>query len=157
LDEKRTKYNLPYFVRLAKELKQRGTHLLAIKDMAGLCKPYAAARLVKALWEGVGLPSHVHTHDCSGGQTARYLTAAEARVPGADCAMATLAGMTSQPSLNALVEAMRFHPRDTGLADAPLQEVADYWEAVRKLYAPFETGQIAPQADVYENEMPGGQ
>src|SRR5262249_4786194 len=94
---------------------------------------------------------------CAGGQIASYLMAAEAGVSVVDCAMAPLAGMTSQPSLNALVEAMRFHPRDTGLADAPLQEVADYWEAVRKLYAPFETGQIAPQADVYENEMPGGQ
>ncbi len=157
LDPKRTKYNLAYYVNLAKELEKRGANLLAIKDMAGLCKPFAAKTLVRALRQEVGLPIHFHTHDCAGGQIASLVMAAEEGVSIVDTAMAPLAGMTSQPSLNALVEALRFHPRDTGLSDAPLQEVADYWEAVRKLYAPFETGQIAPQADVYENEMPGGQ
>jgi pyruvate carboxylase len=157
LDPKRTKYSLAYYVGLAKELEKHGANLLAIKDMAGLCKPYAARALVRALRQEVGIPIHFHTHDCAGGQIASYLLAAEEGVSIVDAAMAPLAGMTSQPSLNALVEALRFHPRDTGLADAALQEVADYWEAVRKLYAPFETGQLAPQADVYENEMPGGQ
>ncbi len=157
LDPWRPKYNLAYYVGLAKELEKRGANLLAIKDMAGLCKPYAARQLVRALRQEVGLPIHFHTHDCAGGQIASLLLAAEVGVDIVDVAMGPLAGMTSQPSLNALVEALRFQRRDTGLADAPLQEVADYWEAVRKLYAPFETGQIAPQADVYENEMPGGQ
>jgi pyruvate carboxylase len=157
LDPKRTKYNLAYYVNLAKELEKRGANLLAIKDMAGLLKPFAARTLVKALRQEVGLPIHFHTHDCAGGQIASLLMAAEEGVSIVDAAMAPLAGMTSQPSLNALVESLRFQRRNTGLGDAPLQEVADYWEAVRKLYAPFETGQIAPQAGVYENEMPGGQ
>ena len=157
LDPKRTKYGLAYYVNLAKELEKRGANLLAIKDMAGLLKPFAARTLVRTLRQEVGLPIHFHTHDCAGGQIASYLLAAEEGVSIVDTAMAPLAGMTSQPSLNALVEALRFQPRDTGLADAPLQEVADYWEAVREIYAPFETGQLAPQADVYENEMPGGQ
>jgi pyruvate carboxylase len=157
LDPKRTKYDLAYYVGLAKELEKRGANLLAIKDMAGLCKPYAARALVRALRQEVGIPIHFHTHDCAGGQIASYIKAAEEGVSIVDCAMAPLAGMTSQPSLHALVEALRFQARDTGLDDAPLQEVADYWQAVRKLYAPFETGQVAPQADVYDNEMPGGQ
>ena len=115
------------------------------------------AVLVKTLRQEVGLPIHFHTHDCAGGQIASLLLAAEEGVSIVDTAMAPLAGLTSQPSMSALVEALRFHPRDTGLADAPLQDAADYWEGVRKLYAPFETGQIAPQDDVYANEMPGGQ
>jgi pyruvate carboxylase len=157
LDPKRTKYNLAYFVRLAKELEKRGANLLAIKDMAGLCKPFAARLLVKTLRQEIGIPIHFHTHDCAGGQIASLLLAAEEGVSIVDTAMAPMAGMTSQPSLHSLVEAMRFQPRDTGLGDAPLQDVADYWGAVRALYAPFETGQVAPQSDVYANEMPGGQ
>ncbi len=157
LDPSRPKYDLKYYVGLARELAKAGTHLLAIKDMAGLCKPYAARQLVRALQEETGLPIHFHTHDCAGGQIASLLMAAEEGVSIVDCAMAPLAGMTSQPSLHALVEAMRFHRRATGLERGPLQETADYWEAVRRLYAPFETGQIAPMADVYEHEMPGGQ
>ncbi len=157
LDPKRSKYSLGYYVGLAKELEKRGAHLLAIKDMAGLCKPFAARQLVKALRQEVGLPIHFHTHDCAGGQIASLLMAAEEGVSIVDTAMAPFAGMTSQPSLNALVEAMRFHPRDTQINTASLQDTADYWAAVRAIYAPFETGQIAPQSDVYQNEMPGGQ
>jgi pyruvate carboxylase len=157
LDTKRSKYDLKYYVGLAKELEKRGAHLLAIKDMAGLCKPFAARLLVRTLRQEVGLPVHFHTHDCVGGQVASYLLAAEEGVAVVDCAMAPLAGMTSQPSLYAVAEALRFQPRDPGLDFDAMQEAADYWEGVRRLYKPFETGQLAPQADVYENEMPGGQ
>jgi pyruvate carboxylase len=157
LDPKRDKYTLNYFVNLAKELEKLGTHFLAIKDMAGLLKPYAAKRLVKALREAVGVPIHFHTHDSAGGQIASYAMAAEEGVNIVDCAFAPMAGVTSQPSLNALVESTRFTPRDTGLSFDRLQETATYWEGVRKLYAPFETGQLASSAEVYLHEMPGGQ
>ncbi len=157
LDPKRTKYTLSYFVMLAKELEKLGAHILAIKDMAGLLKPYAAKTLVKALRQEVGLPIHLHTHDSAGGQLATYLAAAEEGVNVVDCAFAPLAGMTSQPSLNALAEAMRFTPRDTGLDYADLQATADYWEGVRKQYRAFETGMAFASADVYRHEMPGGQ
>ncbi|QJW99509.1 pyruvate carboxylase [Frigoriglobus tundricola] len=157
LDPKRDKYTLTYFVNLAKELEKLGTHFLAIKDMAGLLKPYAAKRLVKALREAVGVPIHFHTHDSAGGQIASYMMAAEEGVSVVDCAFAPMAGVTSQPSLNALVETARFTPRDTGLNFDALQETANYWDGVRKLYAPFETGQLASSAEVYLHEMPGGQ
>jgi pyruvate carboxylase len=157
LDPQRTKYGLGYYVDLAKQLERSGANLLAIKDMAGLCKPYAAQQLVRALKQEVGIPIHFHTHDSSGGQVASLLLAAAEGVDVVDAAMAPLSGMTSQPSLNALVEALRFTERDTGLAFERLQETADYWEAVRRYYAPFESGQFAPSADVYRHEMPGGQ
>ncbi|MBN9122826.1 MAG: pyruvate carboxylase, partial [Planctomycetes bacterium] len=157
LDPKRDKYTLNYFVNLAKELEKLGTHFLAIKDMAGLLKPFAAKRLVKTLREAVGVPIHFHTHDSAGGQIASYLMAAEEGVNVVDCAFASMSGVTSQPSLNALVEAARFTPRDTGINFDALQETANYWEGVRKQYAPFETGQIASSAEVYLHEMPGGQ
>lgn len=157
LDPKRTKYDLKYYVNLAKELEKLGTHILAIKDMAGLLKPLAAQKLVKALREEVGVPIHFHTHDSAGGQIASYLRAAEQGVDVVDCACSSMAGMTSQPSLNALVEAMRFTDRDTGMSFAELQTTSEYWEQVRKLYAPFETGQRAASAEVYLHEMPGGQ
>jgi pyruvate carboxylase len=157
LDPRRTKYSLGYYVGLAKDLEKAGANLLGIKDMAGLCKPFAAKALVRALRQEVGIPVHFHTHDCAGGQVAALLLAAEEGASVVDCAMAPLAGMTSQPSMHAVVEAMHFTPRETGMDLDALQEVADYWEAVRRMYHPFETGQIAPQADVYANEMPGGQ
>jgi pyruvate carboxylase len=157
LDPLRSKYNLRYFVDLAKELEKLGAHLLAIKDMAGLCKPYAARLLVKTLRQEIGLPIHFHTHDCAGGQIASLLLAADEEVDVVDCAMAPLSGLTSQPCLNTLVEMMRSHRRETGLNIAALRDTADYWHGVRRLYRPFETGQLAPAADVYENEMPGGQ
>ncbi|MDY3551183.1 pyruvate carboxylase [Gemmata sp. JC717] len=157
LDPKRDKYTLTYFVNLAKELEKLGAHFLAIKDMAGLLKPYAAKKLVKALREEVGLPIHFHTHDSAGGQLASYLMAAEEGVNVVDCAFAPMAGVTSQPSLNALVEATRFTDRATQLDFDALQETATYWDGVRRLYAPFETGQLAGSAEVYLHEMPGGQ
>ncbi|MEO2088578.1 MAG: pyruvate carboxylase subunit B, partial [Gemmataceae bacterium] len=157
LDPKRDKYTLKYFVDLAKELVKRGTHLLAIKDMAGLLKPLAAKKLVKALRAEIDVPIHFHTHDTAGGQLASYLMAAEEGVDIVDCAFSPLAGITAQPSLNALVEALRFTDRDTGLDFDALQETAAYWETVRTYYAPFETGQLSSSAEVYLHEMPGGQ
>ena len=157
LDPRRPKYDLKYYVELAKELEKLGANLLAIKDMAGLCKPYAARLLVKTLRQEVGLPIHFHTHDCAGGQIAALLLAADEGVDVVDAAMAPLSGLTSQPNLNALVEMLRAHPRATGLDGEALQTTADYWQEVRRLYRSFETGQLAPTADVYRNEMPGGQ
>jgi pyruvate carboxylase len=157
LDPDRPRYDLRYYLTLAKELEKRGANLLAIKDMAGLCKPFAARRLVRALRQEVGLPVHFHTHDTAGGQIASYLLACEEGVSIVDCAMAPMSGMTSQPNLYAVVEALRFQERDTGLDIEAIREAGRYWEAVRALYAPFETGQLAPGGDVYETEMPGGQ
>jgi pyruvate carboxylase len=125
--------------------------------MAGLLKPFAARLLVETLRQEVGIPIHLHTHDSAGGQIATLLQAAEEGVDVVDAAMAPLSGVTSQASLNTLVECLRFTERDTGLDFTRLQETADYWEAVRRLYAPFETGQLAPSAEVYRHEMPGGQ
>jgi pyruvate carboxylase len=157
LDPNRPKYDLKYYVTLAKQLERLGANLLAIKDMAGLCKPYAARALVRALKQEVGVPVHFHTHDCAGGQIATYIKSAEEGVSIVDCAMASMSGMTSQPSMYALVEAMRLQARDTGLDPAAMEQADEYWKAVRGLYSPFETGQLAPGGDVYENEMPGGQ
>ncbi len=157
LNPKRNKYDLKYYVSLAKELEKLGTHILAIKDMAGLLKPYAAKQLVKALRQEIGIPIHFHTHDSAGGQLASYLMAAEEGVDIVDCAFAPMAGLTSQPSLNALEEALRFTERDPGMDFAQLQTTADYWDDVRKKYTPFETAQKAASSEVYLHEMPGGQ
>jgi len=157
LDDRRDKFTLKYFVDLAKELVKRGSHFLAIKDMAGLLKPLAARKLVKALRAEIYVPIHLHTHDTAGGQLATYMLAAEEGVDIVDAAFAPLSGITAQPNLNALVETMRFGDRDTGLAFDPLQETAGYWEEVRKYYSPFETGQLSSSAEVYLHEMPGGQ
>jgi len=157
LDPNRTKYSLAYYVELAKELEKRGANLIAIKDMAGLCKPMAAERLIKALRDEVGVPIHFHTHDIGGAQAASVLRGADVGLDIADGAIASMAGLTSQPSLNALVESLRFTPRDTGLDPAALIEMSRYWGAVRELYAPFESGPRSPAADLYELEMPGGQ
>ena len=157
LDDRRDKFTLKYFVDLAKDLVKHGTHMLAIKDMAGLLKPYAAKKLVRALRQEIDIPIHFHTHDTAGGQLASYLLAAEEDVDIVDCAFAPLAGITAQPSLNALVETMRFGERDTGLDFDTLQDTARYWEEVRGFYSPFETGQLSSSAEVYQHEMPGGQ
>jgi pyruvate carboxylase len=157
LDPKRPKYNLAYYVDLAKQLEKMGANLLAIKDMAGLCKPPAARLLIKTLRQEIGIPIHFHTHDSTGGQMASVLMAAEEGVDIVDAAMAPLSGMTSQPSLNALVEALRFTPRDTKMDFEALQSTADYWEEVRCFYRPFESGLLAASAEVYRHEMPGGQ
>jgi pyruvate carboxylase len=157
LDPKRTKYDLKYYVNMAKELEKRGANLIAIKDMAGLCKPLAAERLIKALRDEVGVPIHFHTHDIGGAQAASVLRGADVGLDIADGAVASMAGLTSQPSLNALVESLRFTPRDTGVDPAALIEMSRYWEEVRALYSPFESGPRSPASDLYELEMPGGQ
>jgi pyruvate carboxylase len=157
LDKSRAKYDLKYYVRLARELEKLGANLLGIKDMAGICKPYAAQLLVRTLKQEVGIPIHFHTHDSAGGQMAAILLAADQGVDIADAAMGPLSGMTSQVNLNTLVECLRHTPRQTGLGFEPLQEAAAYWEQVRKYYAPFESGQLASSADTYMHEMPGGQ
>ena len=157
LDPARTKYSLQYYVRLAKQLVDMGTHILAIKDMAGLCKPYAAYALVKALREEVGVPIHFHTHDTSGINSGSILRASDAGVDIVDGALASMSGMTSQPCLNGIVAALRNTERDTGLAQDGLDDLSRYWAAVRELYYPFEEGLKAPGPDVYQHEMPGGQ
>ncbi|HWB10710.1 MAG TPA: pyruvate carboxylase [Pirellulales bacterium] len=157
LDRHRTKYDLKYYVEMAKELEKMGAHILAIKDMAGLCKPYAAELLVRTLKQEVGIPIHFHTHDTSGVQAGSILKAAEVDLDIADAAFAPLSGLTSQPNLNSVVEALRYTSRDTRLDRDSLQATANYWEGVREFYAPFETGMMASTAEVYYNEMPGGQ
>ncbi len=156
-DPSRAKYDLDYYVRMAVELEAAGAHILGIKDMAGLCKPEAARLLVSALRAEVGIPVHFHTHDTAGSGVASVLAAAEAGVDAADAAMDPMSGLTSQPSLGAIAEALRGASRDTGLAREPLAAVADYWEAVRSKYAGFESDMRAGTAEVYEHEMPGGQ
>lgn len=157
LDESRDKYSLQYYVRLAKELEKMGAHVLAIKDMAGLCRPYAAQKLVKALKEEVGLPIHFHTHDTSGIAAGSILRAADAGVDIVDLALAAMSGSTSQPNLNSIVAALEHTPRDTKLPLATLNRLSDYWELVREFYKPFDTAPRTGSADVYLHEMPGGQ
>ena len=157
LDKSRPKYSLKYYVQIAKQLEKLGAHFLAIKDMAGLCKPYAAYTLVKALREEIGIPIHFHTHDTSGINTASLLKAAEAGVDIADAAIAAMSGGTSQPNLNSAVEALHHTPRDSQLDMAALNECSDYWETVRSYYLPFDSGPKAGSARLYEHEIPGGQ
>jgi len=156
LDPNRPKYDLKYFVALAKELEKMGANILGIKDMAGVCKPQAARQLVRALRQEIDIPIHFHTHDSAGGQMASLLLAAEEGVDIVDAAMAPFSGNTSQANLNTLVEIMRFGDRDTGMAFEPLQETAEYWQHVRRFYQAFESG-VAASAEVYRHEMPGGQ
>jgi pyruvate carboxylase len=157
LDPKRDKYSLNYYVKLARELEKMGAHMLAIKDMAGLCRPFAAKKVVKALKDAVGVPIHFHTHDTSGVNAASILHAAEAGVDVADAAIASMSGCTSQPNLNSIVAALQHTPRDTGLDLAALNEISDYWGAVREFYKPFDTAEPHGTAEVYLHEMPGGQ
>jgi pyruvate carboxylase len=157
LDKSRPKYSLKYYVAMAKQLEKLGTHFLAIKDMAGLCKPYAAFELVKTLRQEVGIPIHFHTHDTSGINSASALKASDAGVDVADGAIAAMSGGTSQPNLNSLVEALRNTPRDTRLDASMLNECSDYWENVRNCYLPFDSGPKAGSARLYQHEIPGGQ
>ena len=157
LDPARSKYSLKYYVKLAKELERMGAHILAIKDMAGLCRPAAARELVKALKGEIGIPIHFHTHDTSGIASASVFSAAEAGLDIVDLAISSMSGSTSQPNLNSIVAALQFTKRDTGLDLAALDEFADYWEKVRTFYAPFDTSPKSGSAEVYLHEMPGGQ
>ncbi|MGQ7296822.1 pyruvate carboxylase [Quadrisphaera sp. KR29] len=150
-------YTLDYYLRLAEQVVAAGAHVLAVKDMAGLLRPPAASRLVRALRENFDLPVHLHTHDTAGGQLATLLAAVEAGVDAVDVAAAPMAGTTSQPPASALVAALRHTERDTGLDLRALMDLEPYWEAVRRLYAPFESGVGAPTGRVYDHEIPGGQ
>jgi pyruvate carboxylase len=157
LDARRDKFTLAYYVGLAKELERMGAHVLCIKDMAGLCRPFAARKLVKALSEEVGLPIHFHTHDTSGLNASSILHASEAGVDVVDLAVASMSGGTSQPNLNSIVAALAHTPRDTRLDLEGLNELSNYWSAVRDIYAPFDGAPRSGDAEVYLHEMPGGQ
>jgi pyruvate carboxylase len=150
-------YTLDYYLRIAEQLVDAGAHVLAIKDMAGLLRPPAAAELVKALKRHFDLPVHVHTHDTPGGQLATYLAAWQAGADAVDGAAAPLAGTTSQPALSSIVAAAAHTPRDTGLSLSAVCELEPFWEALRAVYAPFESGLPAPTGRVYTHEIPGGQ
>lgn len=157
LDPARDKYPLTYYVKMAKELERMGAHVLAIKDMAGLCKPYAAEKLVKALRDEISLPIHFHTHDSSGVNGASILKAAEAGVDVADAALAAMSGSLSQPNLNNLAATLRNTKRDPQLDIDALHQASEYWETIRTYYAAFDTGPRSGLADLYLHEMPGGQ
>lgn len=157
LDPSRTKYNLNYYLKLAKDIENSGAHILAIKDMAGLLKPYAAYELVAALKDTVKIPIHLHTHDTSSLQSAMYLKAIEAGVDVVDVALGGLSGLTSQPNFNSIVEMMKFHKRENKFDIGSLNRFSNYWEDVREYYYPFESGLKASTAEVFYHEMPGGQ
>ena len=156
-DPREKKYTLDYYLGLARQLKDAGTHVLGIKDMAGLLRPRAAHQLVKALKEEIGLPVHFHTHDTSGIAAASVLAAIEAGADAVDGAIDALSGLTSQPNLGSLVEALRFGPRDSGLDPDNLRLVSAYWEQVRRQYAAFESDIRAGASEIYVHGMPGGQ
>ena len=157
LDPARAKYDLNYYVALAKELEKAGAHIIAVKDMAGLLKPAAARVLFKALREATDLPIHFHTHDTSGIAAATVLAAVDAGVDAVDAAMDALSGNTSQPCLGSIVEALKGHKRDPGLDTGWIRRISFYWEAVRNQYAAFESDLKGPASEVYLHEMPGGQ
>ncbi len=157
LNPKNTKYNLKYYTTLAKDIENAGAHILAIKDMAGLLKPYAAFELVSALKQEVNIPIHLHTHDTSSIQSATYLKAIEAGVDVVDVALGGLSGLTSQPNFNSVVEMMKFNDRESNLNIDSLNEYSNYWETVREYYYPFESGLKSGSGEVFKHEIPGGQ
>ncbi|MCX7061940.1 MAG: pyruvate carboxylase [Gammaproteobacteria bacterium] len=156
-DATRPKYSLKYYVDMAKQLEKAGAHILGIKDMAGICKPRAARELVRALKQEIGLPIHFHTHDTSGIAAASVLAAIEAGCDAVDGAMDAMSGLTSQPNLGAIAAALSGSERDPGVDFDAMQSISDYWEGVRRFYAPFEADIRSGTADVYRHEMPGGQ
>lgn len=157
LDARRDKYSLKYYVDLAKEMEKMGAHILGIKDMAGLLKPYAAAKLIKALKQEISIPIHLHTHDTSGNGVATLLMAAEAGVDIVDTAFNAMSGLTSQPALNSIVAALENTDYDTGVDLMNIQEISDYWTDVRKVYEPYESELKSGTAEIYRYEIPGGQ
>ena len=157
LDPARAKYDLKYYVALAREFEAAGANIIAVKDMAGLLKPAAARVLFKALREATGLPIHFHTHDTSGLSAATVLAAVDAGVDAIDAAMDSLSGNTSQPCLGSIVEALKGSERDPGLDTGWIRKISFYWEAVRNQYAAFESDLKGPASEVYLHEMPGGQ
>ena len=156
-DPARAKYDLEYYVDIAKELEAAGAHILCVKDMAGVCKPAAAKKLISTLKQEVGLPVHFHTHDTSGAGGASVLAAAEAGVDAVDLAFDSLSGMTSQPNLGSIAAALRDTERDTRLDDGTIRAFSNYWEQVRRQYRAFEPDIRAGASEVYLHEMPGGQ
>ncbi len=157
LDDSRTKYNLDYYVRMAKELEKRGAHILGIKDMSGLLKPMAASKLISALKEEVNIPIHLHTHDTSGNGVATALMAAQAGVDICDAAFNSMSGLTSQPGLNSIVAALEHSDRETGIELDGIQKISEYWADVRPVYTKFESELVTSTADIYKYEIPGGQ
>jgi pyruvate carboxylase len=157
LDPAESLYTLDYYLHLAEQMVEAGAHVLAIKDMAGLLRPAAGARLVEALRARFDQPVHVHTHDTAGGQLATLLAVSAAGADAVDVAAAPMSGTTSQPSLSALVAALAHTERDTGISLQAAQDLEPYWEAVRRLYRPFESGLPGPTGRVYHHEIPGGQ
>ena len=156
-DARRAKYDLKYYVGIARQLQAAGVHVLGIKDMAGVCRPRAVATLVKALKEETGLPVHFHTHDTSGIAAASVLAAIEAGCDAVDGALDAMSGLTSQANLSSIAAALAGTERDPGLSQHALHEASMYWEGVRRFYAPFESEIRSGTADVYRHEMPGGQ
>lgn len=156
-DPKRDKYSLKYYIKKAKELEKMGAHILAIKDMAGLCRPAAATKLFSSLREEIGIPIHFHTHDSSGINAASVLAASDAGADIVDLALASMSGSTSQPNLNSVATALSGLERDPGLNPDALNAMSDYWEEVLEFYTPFNTAPRAGSAEVYIHEMPGGQ
>ncbi|WP_138933624.1 pyruvate carboxylase [Roseovarius arcticus] len=157
LNPDRAKYDLKYYVGMARDLEAAGAHVLGLKDMAGLLKPAAARVLIRALKDEVGLPIHFHTHDTAGIACATILAASDAGVDAVDCAMDALSGNTSQATLGSVVEALAHTERDTGIDIGAVREISDYWDTVRAQYAAFESSMQAPSSEVYLHEMPGGQ
>ncbi|NKI28074.1 pyruvate carboxylase [Arenibacter sp. 6A1] len=157
LDPSKSKYDLKYYLRLAKDIENSGAHILGVKDMAGLLKPYAAYELISALKAEINIPIHLHTHDTSSIQSATYLKAIEAGVDVVDVALGGLSGLTAQPNFNAMVEMLRFHERENKFDTDTLAAYSNYWEAVRKYYYPFESGLKSGTGEVYKHEIPGGQ
>lgn len=157
LNPENTKYNLKYYINLAKEIEGAGAHILGVKDMAGLLKPYAAYELISALKSELKIPIHLHTHDTSSIQSATYIKAIEAGVDVVDVALGGLSGLTSQPNFNSVVEMMKFQDRASNINIDSLNEYSNYWEAVREYYYPFESGLKAGSGEVFKHEIPGGQ
>ncbi len=157
LDASKTKYTLSYYVKMAKELEKRGAHILCIKDMSGLLKPTAAAKLVGALKQEIGIPIHLHTHDTSGNGVATVLMAAQAGVDIVDAAFNSMSGLTSQPALNSIVASLQHSDRDTELDADGLQKISEYWRDVRPVYKDFESELQTASAEIYKYEIPGGQ
>ncbi|MBT7926460.1 MAG: pyruvate carboxylase, partial [Micrococcales bacterium] len=157
LDPAEKLYTLDYYLNLAQQIVDAGAHVIAIKDMAGLLRPRAASQLVSALRERFDLPVHLHTHDTAGGQLATLLAASEAGIDAVDVASAPMAGTTSQPSMSALVASLTNTERDTELSMTAVCDLEPYWESVRNVYSPFESGLAGPTGRVYRHEIPGGQ
>ena len=156
-DPRETKYTLDYYLGMARQLQAAGAHILAIKDMAGLCRPRAAYALIKALKAEIDLPIHFHTHDTSGIAAASVLAAVEAGADAVDGAIDAMSGLTSQPNLGSIVEALRHGPRDSGIDPDKLRLLSGYWEQVRRLYTAFESDIRSGASEVYVHGMPGGQ